>query len=427
VSGHPWSQRLVAAIAILGGLLAGSPALGSGLILYEINGSTTGTASAGWSALAADASTAFTNPAGMTRLDRSQLLAGVQPLIVDSHFDQQSGTSVMGGGNNGGNAGGVTPSMGGFYVHHIDDDWRVGFSMTSYFGLGIDYKNDWVGRYFVQDAAFITLLLGPSGAYRITDWLSIGGSVGMVYSRLEYKAAIPNFEPMSGDGRLSYDDRTFGVAGSVGLLLEPVENARFGVTYYSPVDLDFKDRPNLKGIGPGLQAILDGSPVAGGKLKFGFDLPQWIMVSAVYEPIEDLALMANVNWQDWSEFGKIDVNIDSEVSGTVNASYKDTWQLAVGAQYRLAESWLLMAGFAYDSSPVNKKHRSVVLPLDRTLRYALGVQYDWSENVTLGLAYEYLDTGSAPVRQSRTLAGTLKGDYSTNRIQVVNANLIWRF
>ena len=57
-------------------------AQGAGLILYEINSPLTGTASAGWAALAEDASTAFTNPAGMTRLDRSQLLVGAQPLIV---------------------------------------------------------------------------------------------------------------------------------------------------------------------------------------------------------------------------------------------------------------------------------------------------------------------------------------------------------
>jgi len=401
------------------------PALGAGLILYEINAPTTGTASAGWSALATDASTAFTNPAGMTRLDRSQLLAGGQPLIVDSQFDREAGTTGVGG--DGGNAGGVLPSIGGFYAHELGEKWRLGVGLTSYFGLGLDYDKDWVGRYYAQEGNFITLIAAPSAAYRVNDWLSVGGSVGAVYGRFKSKSAINNFRDSLPDGQLEYKDGAVGVVGSVGLLVEPFENARFGLTYYSPVDLCFEDRPSLTGVGNGLQLLLDASGVAGQKVKLDFTLPQWIMVSGVWEPIEDLAIMANANWQDWSQFGYVDVNIDTVLDRTIDANYKDTFHLAIGAQYRLAKPWLLMAGFAYDSSPVNTSNRSVALPLDRQLRYALGAQYDWNENLTLGLAYEFLYAGSGNIRQSRPNAGTLVGDYSPNHIQFVNVNLVWRF
>lgn len=46
----------------------------AGLILYEVNSPPTGTVSASWTALAEDASIAFTNLAGMPRLDKSQLM-----------------------------------------------------------------------------------------------------------------------------------------------------------------------------------------------------------------------------------------------------------------------------------------------------------------------------------------------------------------
>jgi len=49
-----------------------------GLWLYESGAPDLGTAAAGRAALAADASTAGTNPAGMTRLERSQMLAAFQ-------------------------------------------------------------------------------------------------------------------------------------------------------------------------------------------------------------------------------------------------------------------------------------------------------------------------------------------------------------
>ncbi len=414
-------------VAVLSVCLLAPSAFGAGLILYEINGSTTGTASAGWSALAADASTAFTNPAGMTRLDRSQLLAGAQPIIVDAEFDPSGDTMVPGGGGDGGNAGSVLPSLGGFYVHHLSERWRLGVSMASYFGLGLDYNNDWVGRYFAQEGDFITVTAGPSLAYRVNDWFSVGGSVGAVYGRFKSQSAIRNLEPMAGDGRLKYEDGAFGVVGSVGFLFEPLENLRFGVTYYSPVDLDFKDQPDLTGVGPGIQALIDASGASGRDLKLGFEIPQWVVVSGVYEVTPKFSLLANANWQDWSQFGQIDVNIDSVLSRDINANYDDTFHLAIGAHYQVAQAWLLMAGFAYDSSPAQNSSRSVALPLDEQFRYAIGMQYAWKTNVTVGLAYEFLYAGQAKIRQSRPLAGTLSGDYSPNHIQFVSVNLAWRF
>ena len=214
---------------------------------------------------------------------------------------------------------------------------------------------------------------------------------------------------------------------SVGVLFEPWENARFGITYYSPVDLGFEDRPVLSGVDPQARDARDAVGVSGSKLKIDFTLPQWVMISVVYEPIENLAIMANTNWQDWSQFGYVDVNIDSLVDSTIDADYEDTFHLAIGAHYRVDEPWLLMAGFAYDSSPVDTSNRSVTLPLDRQLRYALGVQYEWNTNVTLGLAYEFFDAVSVDINQSRPFAGTLVGDYSPNHIQFIDMNLIWRF
>jgi long-subunit fatty acid transport protein len=43
----------------------------------------------------------------------------------------------------------------------------------------------------------------------------------------------------------------------VGLMLEPLEGTRFGVTYTSPVKLDFKDRPSTNNLGPVFQLLKD--------------------------------------------------------------------------------------------------------------------------------------------------------------------------
>lgn len=59
----------------------------AGLLLYETGAPDLGTASAGRAAMAADASTAASNPAGMTLLDRSQLLGASGAMLPSSNFD----------------------------------------------------------------------------------------------------------------------------------------------------------------------------------------------------------------------------------------------------------------------------------------------------------------------------------------------------
>src|SRR5208283_4263395 len=88
-------------------------ARGAGIELYETGAPDLGTASAGRAAMAADASTAAANPAGMTLLDRSQLLGASGALLPSTNFDVAPETTTSGGG--GGNAGVFFPIGGFFY------------------------------------------------------------------------------------------------------------------------------------------------------------------------------------------------------------------------------------------------------------------------------------------------------------------------
>jgi long-chain fatty acid transport protein len=396
-----------------------------GMIMYENNSPSTGTASAGWAALAADASTAFTNPAGMALLDRSQILVGVQPLIISADFNPGAGTSVGGGGTDGGNAGGILPSAGGYFVYNASDQIKLGISSLSYFGLGIDYGDAWVGRYRVEKSTFLTASLVPAVSYRINDWLSAGVMINMMLAYLKTQTAINNL--VGPDGQMKYSNTTFGVGGGVGLMFEPTQSTRIGLTYYSPVPLEFTSVPSFEDLGPIGQKVLTGRD-----LSMTYTVPQWIMLSGYQQVTDKLALMANFGWQDWSQFGKVDLalSIDPATGGlTANMNMQDTWHAAIGAQYRIAPPWLLSVGFAYDSSPYTEENRSPALPLDENFRYAAGVQYDWSKKLTLGLAYEFIYAGSGSLNRTNSpnYLGTLQGDYSPYNINVVNLNLIYRF
>jgi long-chain fatty acid transport protein len=389
-----------------------------------------GTAAAGRAAMATDASTAGTNPAGMTRLSRSQMLAAVQGLYINSRFD----TKLSGfGGGDGDNAGGFVPSGGLHYVHRVTDDFRLGISAGSYFGLGVDYGDDWAGRYYTTEAEFLTFGVNPVAGYRVNDWVSVGAGVSVLYATLDQKAAINNSalpgQAGMADGKVELDADDVGYGFNLGILVTPWSGTRFGVTYRSEVDLEFEDAASLKDIGPVLQDLLNRSGLAGSNVDIDMTVPQALMLSAYHQLTERWAIMGNIGWQDWSEFGKQDLTLSSTTSRsfTKDLEYDDTWHFALGAQCRFAESWLWSVGAAYDTSPTDEDTRTPDLPLDRQIRVGTGIQYDWNNDMTVGVAYEYLDAGDAGIDQEGgPFQGPLTGEYDTNAIHFFAVNLIWK-
>jgi len=408
--------------------LAVGPVHAGGLWLTQQPTPDMGVGSAGNQATGFDASTATANPAAMTRLDRSQMEAGIMGLYVDSQFNVKNSSN---GDNGGGNAGYFSPVPTLNYVHSLSPDLKLGLGVGSYFGLGLNYSNEWAGKYYVQNASITTLAFNPTIGYKIADWLSIGGGVSVVEGKLSERVAV-NTPVEPGDGRLKYDASDVGFGYNLGVLFELSPQTRVGVTYVSQVKLEFKDDLRFKNLeGTGLGALLRLSGLLDAQLKIDMTIPDQLSVGAYHALTDKLALVGTVNWQNWSKFGVPEVAVADSNTVTVNLDYKDTYHAGIGAYYRVAEPWLLMVGFGYDTSPTSSSsERSPVLPLGATFTYSAGVQYDWNKDFSVGAAYALIDAGSAKVNRSGgplNLKGDLEGEYDTNFIHAVNVNFVYRF
>jgi long-chain fatty acid transport protein len=411
-----------------------SSARGAALELYEIGD--IGTASAGQAALAEDASTAAKNPAGMTLLDRSQLMTSPGALLPSTNFDVAPETNlrrVLGGtkGGGGGNAGVFFPIGSFFYVRELSEHLRFGVGVYSDYGLAGDYGKTWVGRYYITSASLITGKVNPTLAYEVNDWLSVGAGFSFAVGRLTFQSKINRVNNISGpapDGGLSEEswDEAFGA--KVGILLRPISKLRIGLTYQSPEDYKFGFRPHVTGLGRAPSFIRQ--KIGGVKVNVPLTEPQQVMLSGIYEVLPKWSLLADVGWQNWSAFAEFPVGISSSKQTTAvdaNLHFSDTCHVAIGQQLQIGEKWLWSAGFAYDSAPVSKANRSAVLPLDRQLRYGAGLLYQINRDVTAGVSWELLDAGPGPYSNHRPLAGTLQGHYSTNWLNFVALNVIWKF
>lgn len=396
-------------------VLMGSAARAGGLLLYEYGTAEPGLAAAGYAARAQDASTAFTNPAGMTQLDGTQVLVGGQLMWMNTQFSIDGATSPGLGSGDGGRvygSNGYVPGGGAFLTHRVSPDLALGFAVAGNFGSMLDYDDGWVGRYRVQDADLVGVSVMPSIAYRVNDQLSLGAGLNGMYGMFDQRVAINNALPSLGDGRLEIDDDTWGWGANVGVLYEPTPDTRLGLTYTSEIDLDFRGPAQFSGIGPILTALLQSRGLLDARVDVGAKVPQQLMGS-VYTAIDDSwALLGNLGWQDWSEFGETEIGIDntqSPISLTNPLSFDDTWHAAVGAQYHTNDRWKMNFGLAYDSGFQDGNDVSPLFPVNSAWRFGIGGERQAGESFKWGFTTELLYGGNLHVDKRSMLPPVLGG------------------
>ena len=84
------------------------------------------------------------------------------------------------------------------------------------------------------------------------------------------------------DGQVKLKDDTWGFGANLGILVEPREGTRIGLTYLSPVKLDFKATPDLSIAGGSLANLLLHPP----QLDLGMTVPQSVM-AGFYQDLSD--------------------------------------------------------------------------------------------------------------------------------------------
>ncbi|MFH2139482.1 MAG: outer membrane protein transport protein [Pseudomonadota bacterium] len=422
-------------------LMAGQ-ACASGFALIE-QGSGLGNAFAGGAASAEDAATVFYNPAGMSRLDDSQISVGgafIKPSAQYSGTISGLAPLQTAGTGTGGDAGGMAfvPNM--YYTRQIDDKMHAGIGINAPFGLQTDYDATWMGRFQAVKSKIQTINLNPSISYDVSDTLSVGAGLsyqhisGELTNRVNYSAAIyqatsgataiPNLEGLS---TLTGSDSGWGY--NFGALFNLSPKTRVGAAYRSQIkyklsgDVKFANRPAA------LAAALPDQAVT-----LDITMPDSFSMSAVHQYGDKLEVMADATWTGWSVFKTLDVKKTNGTSlgAATPENWKDTWRVSVGTSYHYSEQWTARAGLAFDQAPVSDAYRTVRIPdADRTW-LALGGQYKTGQAGTIDFGYAHLFVKSGVMNQSASanadLAGKgyLVGSYSSS-VDIVSVQYGYKF
>lgn len=413
-------HRLRVSIGAVTSLLL-SGAQGAGFYIQEV-GTPRSLGTAGVAnATSTGADAAWSNPAGMAFIDQDQMFAGVQLVVPKVEFDPGVATA---GGDDGGNAGIPTAVPGFFYVHKHSDRLRLGLSLAGTMGGGFDYGNGFAGRYSTIQAELGAVGLSPSLAYRVSERISVGAGVSILYTLFEQQIAInPALVPTvdGSDGRLKIED-----ADDVGYQPYFSLNYRFNnalllsAVYRAEMDVELSGDVRVNNV---------ALPIGADKVDIDWKNPQWLEAGLRYRYTDRDTLFVNAGWQDWSVFSENQLAFSGGVLNPVaqlDRNFKDTWHAGVAYAHQTARASIYSIGFSYDSSPVDDEDRTFDLPVEELFK--LSGSYSWNAKKNLGYslgATLYL-VGDAPIDQT-SQGVRVKGEFDTNAILFLGGTLRYVF
>lgn len=407
--------------AALACLIFSTQAFAGAAYIYEMIPTEVGTAGAGSAAKAQNASTVFTNPAGMTYIDHVEIEAGATLMYLNAPFSSQVGTTATG------RSGDTSEWFGGgnfSYVQPLGDGWTFGLSAQNYFGLSLNWQDEWVGRHSSTEEWLIAPQIQPTIAYKVNDWLSVGLGAALTVGYLKTYMKVYNPDTVPFEGQAKLRDTAFAVQGNLGVMIEANEDLRIGIRYLTEAELDFNTGVSTKGVDPavslGMQAL--------GNIDLGLYMPQALNVAAFYQLDEKWAILGDFGWEDWSRFGKLDVGFgDTGKLETDNIHTNDVYHLGIATQYQFDETLMLSAGFSFDSKLSDNDVRPIVLPLADMYRYGVGFEKEMNEDFTLGAGLDLVWEGDVPVQATDAGAGVIHGQYTSVYFTFASVYGVWKF
>ena len=380
--------------------------LAAGFYIQELGTpSSIGTAGTARTVNNVGAETALGNPAGMTGLDKTTMLNGAQILIPNAEFDADIAEA---GGSDGRNAGNLAAIPSFFFVKPVSDDVRLGFSIVAPLGGGYDYGDNFVGRYAAQEISLQAVALSPSIGFKVNEDFSIGAGISALYTIFEYDFAINNPGPIA-DGKVEIEDADdWGYQFFAGLQYYFNDKTKLGVVYRSEADVDLSGDFEIK------DSILPAQP--SGKVRIGWDNPQLVEVGLSYEVNDNLAVFAQANWEDWSEFSYNSFELSGAGGmnqvAAIDRNFKDTYRFGVGMAYK-KDNQTFLFGTSYDSSPVSDSNRTIDLPFDEQFRIATGYIKEIEDSWDYSLSASFIYFGDGKVDQTSQGVRT-KGEFDKN-------------
>ena len=375
-------KKLYTLAAVSALALMASKANAAGYQLNEYSVTNLGRSFAGVGVVGDDYSALAYNPAGMTLVKQSGVQLGTTLTQVRS--------KALGEGAYAGQKADMDfaiPLPSAFGQYNVNDKLFLGAGVYVPFGLATRYKHD---SFVAQNGShprkseLEVIDFNLSGAYKLDNGLSLGASA--IFRRITGGLTS---NVMAGPVVIGYSDfRVKGYTGTfnIGAMYEFNDDARIGLSYRHKSIQKTSGKHYFYTIIPGVNGVYHSASDP--------ELPASVILSGYFKTAEQWATTATVKYTMWHNFhvfpGKTTVPVVPGGNLDVQYRWKDAWNVALGEDYYLNDSWTLRAGVAYDQSPSRSNtYRTNRIPDTDRIWASLGASYA-KGNYQIDLGYAHL-------------------------------------
>lgn len=448
---------------------AAGQAYGAAFALQENSGSGQGNAFAGGAAGAEDASTIWSNPAGMARLTSPQAALAVHLITPSIKFsDGGSQPAVQQTlGTTDGDAGSLNVVPNLYLSMPINPQWSVGLGINAPFGLVTEWSNDWLGRYQAVKSEVQTINVNPAISWKVSDTFAVGAGVDWQHIKANFSSQVnysggllqaagvaaagglipPALVPTIGaltqglDAKSTVEGTDSAWGWNIGFLWDATPQTRVGGQYRSSIKYNVSgnvsfDYPALPALPPQLAPVVAqlaggvNGVLANGGVTADVELPDIANLSVFHRYDSHWDLMGDVQFTHWSVFKNLTfVRTTGDVLASTPENFRDTWRVSAGATYHYNDAWTFRGGLAWDETPVNSTDITPRLPDGNRTWISLGTQYNFNRNLALDAGFSYIFVNNASTNQnagSTATYGLINGTYNLN-VTVLSAQLTYKF
>jgi long-chain fatty acid transport protein len=261
----------------------------------------------------------------------------------------------------------------------------LGIGVNSTFGLALKWPASSPGRAEVREAELRTFFIMPTFGLNLSRWVpgfSIGAGADLVPASVRLARDIPFGEDIA-DVALSGD--AFGLGGRIGIYYRPLPILSFGVTYRSPVSLDFSGDADFDA-----PLAYRASLPPDGAVKTSLTLPQTLQIGVQVSPLPALQIELDGSWRGWSSYDRLDLELpDGSVQRTPR-DWNDSLTVRLGAEYTFVERWTIRVGGIWDQTPIPADRLDFQLPDADRIDVSAGFGARFSERVRLDVGALYV-------------------------------------
>jgi long-chain fatty acid transport protein len=224
------------------------------------------------------------------------------------------------------------------------------------------------------------------------------------------------------------DDISFGF--NLGLLYEPTEMTRIGLSYRSKINHDLEGRAKYD-VHAGLQPVLaqTGIDIFNNKdIKASVELPDSLSFSLAHKVNSKLELLGDVTWTQWSTFQELLINDTNgnKVTRTVE-NWKDVTRVSLGANYKYNDKLTLRTGVAWDQEPIpSAAYRTPRIPGNDRTWLSFGAGYKMNKKMSLDFGYSHLFLDETPIDNTDESGYAVRGLYDSS-VDIVSAQFNYTF